>query len=345
MSKKKKLFAGLMILALLAIPAFLGCDSEEAEEAEESEDTEAGEETEASFEDFPEHTVTLTVPWPPGGRTDTYARMMAPYLEEELGVAVTVANESGGGGTVGAASVANATPDGYNMLLMTQGMYFQQWTRVPPLDLDEFTPVCGHSIQAPHVLVVNRDQPWDNLDDFVQYAQDNPGDINLAVSGIGTTDHVYGSSFFLDYDLEVDHHPYEGDAPAVTATIGGEVDAMFAPFPAVEPSLDELRVLGVTSNERIEGHEDIKTFEEEGYDYAFEAFDAIYVPAETPDEVVNVLEAAFEVIVNDPELTEDWAGIEITSRYLSSAEQNELEEEWQPIWEETIEALGLREVD
>lgn len=252
---------------------------------------------------YPKGTITVIVPWSPGGRSDIAARSYAPFLEKELGVPVVVANHPGGGGVIGARAVAQAAPDGHTVGFFSISHIAAQWTKVPAFEFEDYIPV-NRMFVAPITVTVHTSSEWKNLQDFVNYAKANPGALKCGASGTGTSDHILSAAFFKAAGIEVQNIPYEGDGPAVTALANKEVDMVAVPMVSVKALVDagELRVLGVALPERSSLYPDIPTFKEQGIDYTGASFDGIYVAKGTPDKVVKTLEAAFEKVLSNPDL-------------------------------------------
>lgn len=290
---------------------------------------------------FPERLVTIVVPWGAGGRTDLAVRVWAPRLEEELGVPVVVANNPGGGGVVGARSVARAGADGYTHGVFSISLILAQWTNIPPFELDAYTPV-ALPYSSPFVLAVQSGSDWETLDDFVSHAQAEQ--IQFGNSGTGTSVHIAAAAFSDLADLNARFIPYEGDAGAVSALLRGEVDAAMVPMIAVISHVEagELRVLGVSQTERDHLHEGVPTFQEQGYDFVLgDMGSGLYVPAGTDEGVIEILEDAYRATFEREDVIEGLEALAIGVDFQGRAEFQALIDEWNPILEELTEELGL----
>lgn len=291
---------------------------------------------------FPERLVTIVVPWAAGGRTDLAVRVWAPHLEDELGVPVVVANNPGGGGVVGARSVARAGADGYSHGVFSISLILAQWRAMPPFELDAYIPV-ALPYESPFVLTVSADSPWQTLDDFIEAGQEER--VRFGNSGTGTSVHIAAAAFARQAGVNAQYIPYEGDAGAVSALLRGEVDAVMVPMVSVTQHIDagELRPLAVSLTERDALHEGVPTFREEGVDFVLgDMGGGIYVPEGTPAEVVERLEEAYRATFAKPEVEEGLARLAIGVDFMGAEEFQNLIDEWNPVLEELITELGLR---
>ncbi len=290
---------------------------------------------------FSQSEVSIVVPWSPGGRTDVGTRLWAPYLESELGKPVVVLNRPGGGGMVGVRDLLSMD-DGHAIGAFSLSQILSQWTKVPPLDMSQYKPV-AMPFSLPFVLVVDKDAPWQDAAEFVAYAQDQR--VTFGVSGSGTSGHIAAATLASVSDIEARFAPYDGDAGAVTALLGKEVEAVTAPMVSVVQQVEagELRALGVSLEHGDELHEGIPTFKEQGIDFVLGDFGgALYLPATVSDEFVEEWEQVLERTFADPELQQRLADMYIQTDFVGAGELEALVEEWNPHFEQLVEDLGLR---
>lgn len=310
MKKKSALVLLSVLLAFVLLMSMVGCTSNDTPDTPSDTPPDTSPEPEV----YPKSTITVIVPWSPGGRSDIAARTYGPFLEKELGVPVVVANHPGGGGVIGARAVAQSAPDGHTIGFFSISHIAAQWTKVPPFEFEDYIPV-NRMFVGPITVTVHASSPWNTLQDFIDYAKANPGTIRNGASGTGTSDHVLAAAFFKKAGIEVQNVPYEGDGPAVIAVSNKEVEMTATPMVSVKAQVDagELKVLGVALEERSPLYPDIPTFKEQGVDYVGASFDGMYVTKGTPDHVVEKLALAFEKILSNPEL------LEITNRLMLEA--------------------------
>src|SRR5690349_23795791 len=192
----------------------------------------------AGAQDYPSRPITMIVPFPPGGVADIVGRPLAASLEKSLKQPVVVVNREGAGGAIGMAAVAKAAPDGYTILMgLSSISIFPVSDRIngktPPYELKEFAPIALVTAD-PTVLVVRTDGPYRTVKDFVEAAKANPGKINYSSSGVYGTLHVAMEIFANAAGIRLFHVPYQGGGPAVTALLGGQVQALASgPAPAI----------------------------------------------------------------------------------------------------------------
>jgi tripartite-type tricarboxylate transporter receptor subunit TctC len=236
------------------------------------------------------------VPFPAGGTTDILARAAAQKLSEAWGQQVIVDNRPGAGGNIGAELVAKAAPDGYTLLMGTVGTHAinsSLYAKMPYDHVKDFAPVILVA-GVPNVLVVNPDLPIKTVAELIAYAKANPGKLNFASSGSGTSIHLSGELFKVMAGVQMTHVPYKGSAPALTDLIGGQVQLMFDNLPSSLPQIKggKLRAVAVTSATRAAALPDVPTVAESGLP-GFEASSwfGILAPAGTSKEIIAKINA------------------------------------------------------
>ncbi|MCX5820049.1 MAG: tripartite tricarboxylate transporter substrate binding protein [Deltaproteobacteria bacterium] len=292
---------------------------------------------------YPEKVINWIIPWAAGGRTDVAARILAPALEKELGKPVIVVNKPGAGGVVGSKEVASAKPDGYTMMLTSISLILTQYTAPTPTNLKDYTLAC-QLLTSPALLTVNSKAPWHGVRDFIEYAKVNPNKIKNGASGTGTSDHIFAAAFQQKAGIKMTHVPYTGDAPAVAAVVGKHIDSNFAPMPSVKQFVDagELKILGVGSNKRRALYPNVPTWKEQGLDLSISAFQGIYLPKNTPKEIVATLERVFEKVLKDPEIVSKIEKVGIELEFLPQGEFTALVEETDSTLKVLVDQLGLK---
>ena len=292
---------------------------------------------------YPEKVINWIIPWSAGGRTDVAARIFAPALEKQLGKPVIVVNKPGAGGVVGSKEAAMAKPDGYTMMLTSISLILTQYTAPTPTNLKDYTLVC-QLLTSPALVVVNGKAPWNNLRDFVEYGKANPGKIKNGASGTGTSDHIFAAAFQKAAGIKMTHVPYAGDAPAVAAVVGKHVDSNFAPMPSVKSFVDagELKILGVGSDKRRPLYPNVPTWKDQRVDMSISAFQGIYMPKNTPKEIVSILEKAFEKILKDPEVVSRIEKVGIELEFLNQGDFIKVVDETDSTLRVLVDQLGLK---
>ena len=263
----------------------------------------------AQAQGYPTHAIRLIVPFPPGGATDIIARAVAQRWTETLGQSVVVENRPGAGGNIGSDIVAKATPDGYTLLMGTVGTHAinaSLYTNMPYDHIKDFAPVILVA-GVPNVMEVNPSVPAKTVQEFIAYAKANPGKLNFASSGSGTSIHLSGELFKVMTGVQMTHVPYKGSAPALTDLMGGQVQVMFDNLPPSLPHIKagKLRPLAVTSATRAPALPDVPTVAESGVP-GFEASSwfGVLAPAGTPRPIIDRLNGEVAKWLATPEAKE-----------------------------------------
>jgi tripartite-type tricarboxylate transporter receptor subunit TctC len=258
----------------------------------------------ARADTYPSRPVHLIVFYTAGGGNDIIARLMGQWLSERLGQAFIIENRPGGGGNLGTEVVVRAAPDGYTLLLSSTANTVNA-TLYDKLDFDfirDIAPVASIS-RDPNILVVNPTVPAKTIPEFIAYAKANPGKLNYASAGIGSSQHMSGELFKMMAGIDMTHVPFRGTAPALTGLLGGQVQAMFASMPATIEYVraGKLRALGVTIATRSDVFPDIPSVSEflPGYDAS--VYYGIAAPRNTPAEIVERLNKEINAGLADPQ--------------------------------------------
>jgi tripartite-type tricarboxylate transporter receptor subunit TctC len=255
---------------------------------------------------YPAKPIRLVVPFPPGGSTDIVARIVAQKLSERLGQQVVVENRGGAGGTIGTEAVAKAPPDGYTLVVGTTSTHAVAPSVYGKIGYDpvkDFAPISLIAV-TPYLLVVNPSVDVKSLQDFVGYVKARPGKLNYASAGTGSTTHLAMEMLKSAAGLYIVHIPYNGNGPAGTAVIGGQVEILFGSLPAVLPHAKSGRVrpLAVGTPKRSPSLPNVPTVAESG----FPGFDAslwlaIMAPAGTPAPIVDRLQKEIHAVIASPD--------------------------------------------
>ena len=260
----------------------------------------------AAAQTYPTKSIRIVVPFPPGGATDMLARDVAQKLTEVWAQPVIVDNRPGAAGNIGSELVAKAAPDGYTLEMGTVGTHAinaSLYAKMPYDHVKDFVPVILVA-SVPNVLVVNPAVPVNSVAELVAYAKANPGKLNFASSGAGTSIHLSGELFKTMAGVQMTHIPYKGSAPALQDLIGGQVQLMFDNLPPSLPQIKagKLRALAVTSAARAPALPDVPTVAEAGLP-GFEASSwfGLLAPAGTPPTIVARLNAEVAKWLATPE--------------------------------------------
>jgi tripartite-type tricarboxylate transporter receptor subunit TctC len=267
---------------------------------------------------WPQKTIKIIVPYPPGGTSDILARAIGPGLTAALGQSVIIENKPGATGNVGADFVAKSPPDGYTLLLGDIGSLAiapSVATSLPFEPVKDFAPVIMVAY-SPHLLVVHPSVPVKDLMELVALAKAKPDSLNFAVSGVGGANHLAGIDFAQRAGIKWTYIPYKGGSQALTDMVGGQAQVMFNGMLATYPFVKEnqLRAVAISSAKRFAAAPSIPTVAESGFP-GFEtgSFQGIVAPANTPPEIVNKLHATITSILATADVKDrlDKAGAEL----------------------------------
>ena len=257
----------------------------------------------ARAQNWPARPVRLIVAVAPGGGADIVARLMGQWLSERLGQPVVIENRPGAGNNVGTEVVVRAPPDGYTLLSVAVAAAINAtlYDRLSFNFLRDIAPVAG-TISVPNVAYVHPSVPAKTLPEFIAYAKANPGKLNMASAGNGTSSHMAGELFKMMAGVDIVHVPYRGQGPALTDLLGGHVQAMFATTPGTTDYIatGELRALAVTTAARAEALPNIPVVGDFLPGYEASQWYGIGAPRDTPVDIVARLNREINAILADP---------------------------------------------
>ena len=268
----------------------------------------------AQASDWPNKPIRWVVPFPPGGAMDAIARILGEKAAKTLGQPFVIENKPGAGGNIGADAVAKSPADGYTIMIVSIGMatnkpLYQKLTYDPVKD---FAPVSLLAV-VPNVLVTNSTQPnVKTVADVIAAARKDPGKLSYASAGNGTSIHLAGELFASMAKVDMLHVPYKGSGPAVTDLLGGQVDYMFDSITSAAPHIQsgKLRAIGVTTLKRSSALPNVPTIAEAGLPgYELSPWFAVYMPAGTPQPIVDKMNAALLEAMKLPDVQARFAAI------------------------------------
>ena len=258
-------------------------------------------------QDYPNKPVKWIVPYPPAGTTDVLARMVAQWLTEKMGQPFVVENRPGAGNNLGTEAVIKSPPDGYTMLLVNpaNGINATLYKNLNFNFIRDIAPVAG-IVRTPNVMEVTNSLPVKTVKEFIDYCKANPGKINMASSGNGTSVHLSGELFKFMTGCDMVHVPYKGAGPALVDLIGGQVHVLFDNLPSSIGHIrgGRLRALGVTSEGREPSLPGVPTVGETVPGYEATAWFGVGMPKGTPREIINKVNAEINRALADPKMRE-----------------------------------------
>ena len=253
--------------------------------------------------DYPTRPIRWVVGYPPGGATDIIARLIGQRLSEKLGQPVVIENKPGAGNNIATEAVINAEPDGYTLLLVNPANYINTslYSNLKFNFPRDIAPVASFN-RVPNVMTVNKDVPAKTVAEFVAYVKANPGKVNLASSGIGTSVHLSGEMFMAMSGAKMTHVPYRGAAPALTDLIGGQVQVIFDNMPSVIQHIKSgtLRALAVTTTAPSPQLPDTPTVAATVPGYEASALFGMGAPKNTPKDIIAKLNSEINSILAEP---------------------------------------------
>jgi tripartite-type tricarboxylate transporter receptor subunit TctC len=295
---------------------------------------------------YPDRPIKIVVTVPAGGGVDTVTRIFADKLRQRWGQTVVVENRGGAAGNLGAEAVSGAPPDGYTLMasqpspITTNKFLYKKLS----FDPDAFIPVAIMS-EIPNVLLVRPDFPAKTAQEFVAYAKANPGKLNYASQGTGTTSHLTAALFETRAGVKSTHVPYKGTAPALNDLIGSQVDFIFMELASAHELHvgKKARILAVATKKRIAELPDIPTMEEAGVmDFVSGTWNAISAPPKTPEAIVKKINAAINEIAQSPEVKAHFARVHLAAVPADPAQAAAFIRGETKLWGEVIKAAGVQ---
>jgi len=292
---------------------------------------------------YPNKSITLVVPFAPGGSTDITARLIAEHLSKRLGQQVVAENRAGAGGNIGANVVAQAAPDGYTLLMATSSLVANiSLYKSLPYDLRKDLEPISRIAMIPNVLVIGSDSNINTLNEFIAAAKAAKPPFNYGSAGSGSSQHLAGALFANTIKIEMGHIPYKGGAPALVDLMGGRLDAVFAPLVEVLPFVQgkKLKALAVTTPARSFALPDVPTVAETFPGFDITLWNSIMTRSGTPPEIIAKLHQAIQDVLVQPEVLQTLRTQGSNPSGNTPSELRALIAQEVPKWEEIIKLSG-----
>ncbi|HYF17889.1 MAG TPA: tripartite tricarboxylate transporter substrate binding protein [Ramlibacter sp.] len=299
----------------------------------------------AAAQEWPNRPIRMVVPYPPGGQSDIFARLIADSLKQTLNTTVTVENRAGAGTTLGAANVASSPPDGYTILLAAASA-----TAITPLtmksvnfDATRITPITLVA-RVPYILVAAKSFPPNTMAEFLAYAKANPGKVNWATHGMGAAQHLTGELFARAAGIDITPIHYQGSAPGVIDMLGGRVEIMFdgAGTGLANVRSGKLKAIGMGSDRRVPSEPDLPTWKEGGVPVSAYTWYGMFAPTGTPQPVLEKLHAAITAAITGKAYRDRIASAEGEVPSMSIEETRRFVAEDTAMWAKLIPSLKLK---
>lgn len=290
---------------------------------------------------FPDRPITVVVPFPAGGASDSTARFLTPKMSEVLGQPVVVDNKPGANGGTGAAHVAKSPADGYTLLVGSIGVFSINPALYPTLpyspqkDMDLLT----QAVRTPNVLVASPNFPANTVQELVEFLKKNPNKVTFASSGIGSSDHLTAALFWQKTGTQGVHVPYKGGGPAINDLMGGHADVSFQNLGSVANQIraGKLKLLAVTAAERTPLFPDTPTMAQAGVPLEVYSWQAAAAPKGLPADVKAKIEAALQAAMKDPEVKKKFNDIGFEVVASSPADFTAFQAKEEAMWKKVVQ--------
>lgn len=299
----------LLFLSFVLVLSLVGCSGEGPKEG-------------TDVESYPAKSVEVIVAYKAGGGTDVGARILASEAEKLIGKPLVIINREGSDGELGYTELAKAKPDGYTIGFINLPTFVSlTLERDTKYAIDDVVPILNHVYDA-GVIVVQGSSDINTIEEFVEYAKANPGDVTISNNGTGASNHIGAAHFEHEADIDVTHVPFGGSTDMLAALRGGHVMASVAKISEVASLVNagELKILASFTEDRLENFQDIPTLAEKGYDILFGSARALVAPKGTPQEIIDILHDNFKEAMESPEHIEKAKNADLPILYMSPAD-------------------------
>ena len=294
--------------------------------------------------EYPNKTIQIINPFPPGAVTDIVARLLAPKMSAALGQQVVIINKAGGGGAVGIQAAKDALPDGYTILVTPPPIaLIPIVNKNSGFTLKDFAPLTL-ATSSPNTTVVKGDAPWKSFEEFIADAKKNPGQLTYGSAGPGTTPHFIGELVKLKTGIDLTHVPLGSESAAATALLGGHVNIAFLTLGTTRGHIDAgtLRALAVASNHRLKDFPNVPTTVEKGHpELNLKIWVGFFAPAKTPPAALKRLSAAINDALKDPEAIASVEKAQALIENLGPAEFSKFLSEEERKWSEVARVAKI----
>ncbi|MFD1850954.1 tripartite tricarboxylate transporter substrate binding protein [Oceanobacillus bengalensis] len=279
--------------------------------------------TSESAEDYPTENINLIVPWSAGGDSDVIARIINKYLEEELDTSIVVKNMGGGGGSIGANEALNSDADGYTLLAGHDSIDLSYLLGNTEFSHEEFEPVALMTT-ANQIIATHKDNEWNNMDEVISQLKEEPESISFGAA-LGSTSHTLPLGIEDATETTFNIVNYEGTSERTTALLGNHVSLGATTVPAAKEYLEsgELKMLGISSEERHESLPDVPTLKEQGIDFINATNRGYFFPKDTPQEIVDKVSEALQKVAENPDFIAEMEAQGVDVNFKNAADYGE----------------------
>jgi tripartite-type tricarboxylate transporter receptor subunit TctC len=291
---------------------------------------------------YPDKPINIVVPFPPGGRTDLVARLVAAHMAKHVGSSVVILNKPGAGGLIGTKQVAGSPADGYTLGIFSTAVVTAQYTLATPVDMSEFVPVRVVNID-PMALAVKADSPWTTLKELIAYGRKEPGKLRVGMIP-GASAEIFAAAFANAAKVEVLSVPFKGDSDGALALAGGFIDVHVA-VPASYKALvdgNKVRILGIAAESRSPTYQGVATFRENDVDLVIGSFHILFAPRRTPADVIQFLDDVAGKTMREPDLMKQMEASNLGYANMGQKESEAFLARQDAIYRKVIEDAGMR---
>lgn len=337
----------VVLLTLVVALSFVACSSASIEEETKIEKTEEESKVQTSEvpekNSFPEEDITFLVPYSAGGSSDQMARLMSSYAEKHLGVSIIIENVPGGGGNVGLTQFAGYETDGYAVASANTSMNLQPIYGNTEYDYLEIFEPLALCVSIPIAITVPAASPFNTIEELIDFAKENPGELQYGHAGVGSITHVTGELFAMETEIELTQVPFGSGNDALTALMGEHIDINVASLSEVLPHHNDgtLRILAMCTDKEVQ---EIPTLISKGYDVDMKVTQGICTLKGVDQEVVKALDMGFNKIINDPEYQAELVKLGMEIDYLDAAGFSEFLQDQRETFENTVTSSGILEM-
>lgn len=270
---------------------------------------------------FPTKEVQIIIPYAPGGATDIVFRALAETSSKYFTKPIIIVNKAGGGGAIGFTEAAKAKPDGYTLVTAITPITILPYQVSTAFTYKDFSPIIN-VVFDPVMFLVKADAPWKDVKEFVDYAKKNPGIITVGNSGAGGGVHLGALAFEKAAGIKLNHIPFAGGGPSVTALLGGHISVVVVSPPEGISHIKagKLRIIALFGDKRLDAFPDVPTVKEQGIDFTMSQWRGLSAPKDTPADVIKILHDVFKKGMDDPAFKKIADEQSVNLRYLNSAD-------------------------
>jgi len=339
--KKEKRIVCLFLVLIMCFTILVSCNQQQTPVQ-----TPAETPAEAPKLDYPKRPVTVIVSFAAGGGTDLGTRVLLQYAEKIIGQSLPVTNIAGGGSEVGVTQLKNSPNDGYTIGGFNSASIMLTSQRDAQYDpVEDFEPICLQ-VNDPRLFAVRADDDrFNNIDEFINYARENPGELTIGTSGAGTTGHfsIEALNYYADVEIMPVHFGGAGESKA--GFLGSHVDGIAQTVGEVTQMVEEgqAKIIGILSEERLEQFPDVQTFKEAGIELVMNSARGYVAPKGTPKEIVDFLADAFKKAMEDPKYIEEMGKMGLPIKYLGPEEYKQFNIEEKKSYDELVKIVNFSE--